>query len=81
MAALLISGCASEGHKELANVGGVATNLYPRQICLVTDRPFKHGQPYTFVYQGQEVKLCCKDCFDSFLREPKRYLDRLIQAK
>jgi len=37
------------------------------------------GKPYTFVYQGQEVKLCCSGCKKDFDKDPAQYLKK-IQA-
>ena len=39
---------------------------YPLDKCVVSNEAFEHGKPYTFVHQGQEVKLCCKDCLADF---------------
>jgi YHS domain-containing protein len=37
------------------------------------------GKPYVFVYQGQEVKLCCPDCKSDFDKNPDKYI-KLIRA-
>ena len=37
------------------------------------------GTPYVFVYQGQEVKLCCPSCKKDFDKDPAKYL-KLIRA-
>jgi YHS domain-containing protein len=37
------------------------------------------GKPYVFVYQGQEVKLCCPDCKKDFDKNPDKYM-KLIRA-
>lgn len=37
------------------------------------------GKPLTFVYQEQEVKLCCKNCKKDFDKDPEKYL-KLIRA-
>jgi hypothetical protein len=37
------------------------------------------GGPYVFVYQGQEVKLCCKSCIKDFNKNPDKYM-KLIRA-
>jgi YHS domain-containing protein len=37
------------------------------------------GDAYHFVYQGQEVKLCCSGCKKDFLKDPAKYL-ALIRA-
>jgi YHS domain-containing protein len=38
------------------------------------------GKPYVFIYQGQEVKLCCPDCKAEFDRDPAKYLKKIRAA-
>jgi len=38
------------------------------------------GKPYTFVYQGQEVKLCCSGCKKDFDKEPAKFLKKIQDA-
>jgi YHS domain-containing protein len=38
------------------------------------------GKPYVFVYQGQEVKLCCPDCKAEFDKNPAKYLKKIQDA-
>jgi YHS domain-containing protein len=38
------------------------------------------GPPYVFVYQGQEVKLCCPDCKKDFDKDPAKYLKKIRAA-
>ena len=37
------------------------------------------GKPFTFTYQEQEVKLCCKGCKKDFDKDPAKYI-KLIRA-
>jgi YHS domain-containing protein len=37
------------------------------------------GKPVVFVYQGQEVKLCCPDCRADFDKDPAKYM-KMIRA-
>jgi YHS domain-containing protein len=43
------------------------------------DKLGEMGKPLIFVYQGQEVKLCCPDCKTDFDKNPKKYM-KLIRA-
>lgn len=43
------------------------------------DKLGKMKPPCVFVYQGQEVKLCCPDCKKDFDKNPEKYL-KLIRA-
>ena len=38
------------------------------------------GKPYVFVYQGQEVKLCCPMCKADFDKDPAKYLKKIQDA-
>jgi YHS domain-containing protein len=38
------------------------------------------GSPYVFVYQGQEVKLCCSGCKKDFDKDPAKYLKKIQAA-
>ncbi|HEY5296368.1 MAG TPA: hypothetical protein VIK59_00420 [Verrucomicrobiae bacterium] len=50
------------------------------KTCPVSgDKLGEMGKPYVFVYQGQEVKLCCPDCKEKFDQNPQKYLKK-IQA-
>jgi hypothetical protein len=44
------------------------------------DRLGDMGKPYVFVYQGQEVKLCCPDCKDQFDKDPAKFLKKIRAA-
>lgn len=38
------------------------------------------GKPYVFVYQGQEVKLCCSMCKADFDKDPAKYIKKIRAA-
>jgi len=68
-----VLGCAPEASTE-------AAISYPLEICLVSDEKLGEDPdmvPYTFVHEGQEVKLCCKGCLKTFEKEPAKYLAKL----
>jgi len=39
------------------------------------------GKPYTFAYQGQEVKLCCSGCKKDFDKDPAQYIKKIQAAE
>ena len=56
---------------------------FPESIktCLVSGGTLNEmGEPYVFVYEGQEVKLCCKDCVKKFDKEPAKYIAKINAA-
>jgi hypothetical protein len=78
---ILFNGCASDGHDHSGHSHGTAAKAYPLNKCIVTDEAFEHGKPYVFVHDGQEIKLCCKDCLADFQKEPSKYLAKLNPPK
>ena len=57
---------------------------YPLDTCLVSGEKLGGDpdmQPYTFVHEGQEIKLCCKSCLKDFNKDPGKYLAKLQPAQ
>ncbi|MDR3456522.1 MAG: hypothetical protein P4N60_03690 [Verrucomicrobiae bacterium] len=38
------------------------------------------GKPLVFIYQDQEVKLCCKSCKKDFDKDPAKYMAKIRAA-
>jgi YHS domain-containing protein len=38
------------------------------------------GKPYIFVYQGQEIKLCCPGCKKDFDNDPAKFVAKIRAA-
>jgi len=54
---------------------------YPLDKCVVSDEKLgEHGKPYVFTHEGQEIKMCCKDCLKDFKKEPAKYLKKIEEA-
>ena len=60
-----------------------AAKPYPLKTCIVSDEKLEGdmGEPYVFVYQGQEIKLCCKNCLPDFEKDPAKYIKKLADAQ
>lgn len=55
---------------------------YPLDKCVVSDEKLgEHGKAYVFTHEGQEVKLCCKDCLKDFKKEPAKYMKKIEEAQ
>jgi YHS domain-containing protein len=55
---------------------------YPLKTCVVDGMSLDSmGKPYVFVYQGQEIKLCCSDCKSEFLQSPDKYMKQIQAAE
>jgi len=55
---------------------------YTLKTCVVSDEKLgEMGEAYSFVYQGQEIKLCCKSCKKDFDKAPQKYVKKLAAAQ
>ena len=55
-----------------------AAKPYPLDKCIVSDEKLgEMGEPFAFVHEGQEIKLCCKPCQKDFNKDPKKYLKKI----
>lgn len=51
---------------------------YTMDTCLVSGEKLGGmGKPYEFVYEGQQIKFCCKNCLPDFQKDPAKYLAKL----
>jgi YHS domain-containing protein len=44
------------------------------------DKLGEMGPPHVFVYQGQEIKLCCPSCKKDFDKDPAKYVAKIRTA-
>ena len=55
---------------------------YPLKTCLVCGMKLgEMGEPYMFVYKGQEIKVCDKSEKADFEKTPDKYLKKLAEAE
>ncbi len=55
---------------------------YKLEKCIVSDEKLgEMGKPFVFEYQGQEIKLCCKNCKKDFDKDPAKYLKKMAEAE
>lgn len=75
-AAAPLAGFAGEKKEEKAKP-------YPMDTCVVSGEKLGSGgmKVYTFVHEGQEVKLCCKSCLKDFKKDPAKYLKKIEDAR
>ena len=77
--AIASTNAPSNGTNSVATA--VKPKPYPLKTCLVDGMKLgSMGDPYVFVYQGQEIKLCCSACRPAFLKDPKKYVKTLKDA-
>src|SRR5215469_14193910 len=62
--------------------GASSPKPYPLTTCVVDGMDLHSmGGPYVFVYQGQEVKMCCANCKPAFLSNPGPYMKKIQDAE
>ena len=58
-----------------------SVKTYPLTTCVVTGEKLDTmGGPFVFNYQGQEIKLCCKDCLKRFNQNPAGYVKKVVSS-
>lgn len=81
-AAALIATFLSTPFVTLAAEAKPKAKPYTLKTCLVSDEKLGGmGEPYTFVNEGQEIKLCCKSCLKDFNKDKKKYMKKLQEAE
>lgn len=71
--AIILVACTSP-----ARAAAVELKPYPFKVCVVSGNELgSMGKIVTKVYEGQEMKFCCKPCVKKFEANPARYLAKL----
>jgi len=78
-ASFALVGCQSHEHMH-SSQASASTGAYPLTKCVVSGDDLG-DKPYTFVHNGQTVKLCCKDCLAEFNKNPDKFMAKLNDAK
>jgi len=51
---------------------------YTLKTCAVSGEKLgEMGEPFVFVHEGREIKLCCKDCQKDFKKDPTKYVKKI----
>jgi YHS domain-containing protein len=80
--ALSFAGCGKEETPKVSTPptppSEKAAKAYPLKTCLVSGEELgKMGEPVRIVYEGQEIKFCCKSCEPDFRKDPAKFLKKL----
>lgn len=84
IASLSGGGCASTSGSKSASAppatAGSTGHLtpYPLKTCIVSGNALDSmGDTVTEVYEGREIKFCCKPCVKKFHANPAKYMAKL----
>lgn len=78
---------ADEPKKQDPPKGGETTKKeevkpYKLETCIVSGEKLgEMGEPFVFVHEGQEIKLCCKSCKKKFDKDSAKFLKNLTESK
>ncbi|MEK7484584.1 MAG: YHS domain-containing protein [Planctomycetota bacterium] len=76
-----ILGCNEPQTKNTTHVTNTDSSKpipYPFDYCIVTEEKLDSmGDPIVKVYEGQEVKFCCKGCIKKFEADQETYLKKI----
>jgi YHS domain-containing protein len=89
LAALLVSvavlGASVAGAADDAKAdakSGAKPKPYPLKTCMISgDKLGEMGEPYVYVYEGQEIKFCCKGCLKDFKKDSAKYMKIIQEAE
>jgi hypothetical protein len=75
-----VIGCKTEDYSFSPDIAS-SVKPYPLTKCVVSGESIDPAKAYTFVRNGQEIKLCCKDCLAEFDKDPNKFLAKISEAK
>lgn len=86
---LCCKNCKADFDKETAKYVKVIdeaakkVKAYTLKTCVVSDEKFggDMGEPFVFIHNGREIKLCCKDCKKDFDKETAKFIAKLEKAE
>jgi YHS domain-containing protein len=82
VAGLSFAGCGKEEIPKVSTPPAPPTEkaakAYSLKTCLVSGKGLgEMGEPVRIVYEGQEIKFCCKSCEPEFRKDPAKFLKKL----
>src|SRR5438874_11865542 len=55
---------------------------YTLKTCVVSGEKLgEMGKPVVYVYDGREIRFCCKDCIKDFKKDPAKYVKKIDEAE
>jgi YHS domain-containing protein len=72
---------AATAPEQAATAKTIDPAAYPLDVCIVSGEKLgEMGEPVSKVYDGREVKFCCKMCVKTFEKEPAKWAKKLDDA-
>ena len=59
-----------------------AQSLYAQDLCCIRREARRNGRRLSsIVYEGREIKFCCKGCLKDFKKDPAKYIKMIEEAE
>jgi hypothetical protein len=83
VAAILLAGFVLTPCSGRAAESKVKPKPYTLKTCIISGDKLggDMGEPYVFVHEDREIKLCCKGCLKDFNKNPAKYVKLIEQAE
>ncbi len=84
---LLLTGLLLGGLALAPNVHAADQKPKPKpyilKTCIVSGEKLggDMGEPYSFVFEGREIKFCCKGCLKDFKKDSAKYVKQIALAE
>lgn len=61
-----------------AEASATAATPYPLETCVVSGEKLgSMGKPPELVWEGRQIKFCCKSCIPDFKEDPAKFMAKL----
>lgn len=78
IAMLIAAACAAPLGAEETGETKTAVKPYPFTFCIISGEELHpDAEPYAAVYEGQQYRFCCKDCWQEFREDPAPSVKKL----
>lgn len=71
---LIAAGCSDRS-------AAASPKPYPLSTCPVSGEKLgTMGEPITVIKDGYQIKFCCQECVDKFIKHPSKVMDKVKSA-
>lgn len=79
---LLLSSCGKQETTTVEAPAALAASASTAEMCPVSGEELgSMGDPFIYVHEGREIKMCCEHCVPKFEKDPAKYLSKLEAPK
>jgi len=71
-------GIGAERHEHSEEEAVIETGVI-NDRCPVMDGEVDNDAPYTVIYEGKKIGLCCSGCVAAFNKNPEKYYEKVLK--